>query len=179
MNPIAIAIKGKGIFNFSHRAVSIIRRYGLTTGKMEQELAEFFKVLRRFQCSASFPITSVALLRNPETIKKYYDQGIEFAIHGYRHVDHSQLSQQDQQDQLKLAQQVFKQAGIQPRGFRGPYLRWNRETLTVLQQLGLAYDSSQGLAWDVADDYDAPAYEHVLEFYGALPANHYPSLPSL
>ena len=179
MNPIAIAINGKGYFNFLRRGMRIARRYGLAAGKMDRALGQLAAVLCRFGCSASLPVTSVALERNPEVIRKYQDRGIEFALHGYYHVDYSQLSEIDQQTQLRLARRVFEQAGIPVHGFRGPYLHWNPGTLAALQQQGFAYDSSQGLAWDVLDDCETPAYEHVLGFYGALPASDYPSLPSL
>jgi hypothetical protein len=58
-------------------------------------------------------------------------------------------------------------------------LRWTPDTLVALRQQGLAYDSSQGLSWDVLDGRETPAYRHVLGFYGALSASDYPSLPSL
>jgi len=179
MNPASVALSGKGLTNLLRRGTSILRRYGLSAGKVDRELAQFADVLRRYGCSASFPVTSVALERHPETIKKYQAQGIEFAIHGYRHLDHSQLSRLEQQNQLALAKQIFDQAGISPKGFRGPYLRWGPDTLDTLRHLDLAYDSSQGLAWDVLDGNDTPAYRHVLGFYGALPADDYPSVPNL
>jgi peptidoglycan/xylan/chitin deacetylase (PgdA/CDA1 family) len=179
MNPISVAVKGKGPLNFLRRGVSIARHYGLTPGKMERALVQFVTVLRRFGCGATFPITAVALQRTPHIVRKYQAQGVEFAVHGYRHLDHSQLSQEEQLVHLRLARQVFARAGIQPQGFRCPYLRWNHDTLLALQQQGFAYESSQGLAWDVLDGRQTPAYEHVLNFYGALSADDYPSLPSL
>jgi peptidoglycan/xylan/chitin deacetylase (PgdA/CDA1 family) len=179
MNPISVAVKGKGLFNLLRRSASIFSRYGLSPGKVDGALAQFAAILDRFGCSASFPITSVAVERHPQIIRKYQAQGIEFAIHGYRHLDHSQLSQSEQQTQLDLARQVFEHAGIQSHGFRGPYLRWSEGTLGALRHLGLAYDSSQGLAWDVLNGAETPDYEHVLGFYGAVSANDYPSLPSL
>jgi hypothetical protein len=179
MNPVSVAIKGKGTFNFIRRGTSIARRYGVTPGKMDRALAQFAAVLRQFECSATFPITTVALQRNPRLVGKYQAQGIEFAIHGYRHVDHSQLSPQEQSTHLASAQRIFAQAGIRAQGFRSPYLRWNSDTLAALQQGGLVYDSSQGLAWDVLNGSETPAYRHVLDFYGALSANDFPSLPSL
>jgi hypothetical protein len=51
--------------------------------------------------------------------------------------------------------------------------------LAVLQQTGFTYDSSLSLSWEVLKNGETPAYRHALEFYGALPANQYPSLPSL
>jgi peptidoglycan/xylan/chitin deacetylase (PgdA/CDA1 family) len=179
MNPISAAINGKGYLNSLRRSVSIARHYGMTADKMNRALAQFAAILCRFGCSATFPITSVALGRNSQVIKKYQDQGIEFAIHGYRHIDHCQLSQAEQIAQLELAKQLFDRVGIKAQGFRNPYLRWNSDTLVALQQQDLAYDSSQGLSWDVLDNRETPAYGHVLGFYGALSANDYPSLPSL
>lgn len=179
MNPISVAIKGKGSLNFLRRGVSIARRYGVTADKMKQALAQLAAILRRFGCDATLPITAVALQRTPHVVRKYQAQGIEFAIHGYRHLDHSQLSGEEQLAHLKLATQAFARAGIQAYGFRSPYLRWIPDTLVALRQQGLTYDSSQGLSWDVLDGRETPAYRHVLDFYGALPTSDYPSLPSL
>ncbi len=179
MNPISVAIKGKGPLNFLRRATSIARRYGATPGKMERALAQFVLILDRFGCSATFPITLVALQRHPRLIGKYHAQGIEFAVHGYRHLDHSQLSRADQLAHLTLARQVMVRSGIRAQGFRGPYLRRNPDTLAALQQQGFTYDNSQALAWDVLDGADTSAYRHVLGFYKALSASDYPSLPSL
>jgi peptidoglycan/xylan/chitin deacetylase (PgdA/CDA1 family) len=179
MNPISIALKGKGLTNFLLRGKSIVTRYGITANSMNQVLALLAGLLAQFECGGTFPITAVALKRNPQLIKKYQTQGLEFAIHGYRHLDHSHLSQAEQMEQLTLARQVFARAGIQAKGFRGPYLRWNVDILAVLTQQGLVYDSSQGLAWEVLNGLETQDYRHVLDFYRALPAKDYPSLPSL
>jgi peptidoglycan/xylan/chitin deacetylase (PgdA/CDA1 family) len=179
MNPISVALKGKGLINLVQRSTSIARRYGVTAGKMARAMRQFAAILRQFECNATFPITGVALQRNPEVVRKYQEQGIEFAIHGYRHVDHTQLSRGEQSEHLALARQAFSRADIQVQGFRSPYLRWNPDTLAVLQEQGFAYDGSQGLAWNVLDGNETLAYKRVLGFYGALPAERYPSLPSL
>ncbi len=179
MNPIAIAIRGKGPINFIRRATSISRRYGVTPTKMEQSLEQMVGVLRQSGCGATLPITAVALHRNLHSIAKYPIQGIEFAIHGYRHQDHWQLTQNEQEAQLTLAKAIFQEAGIHPKGFRSPYLHSSANTLAALQRQGFDYDSSQGLAWDVLDGRETPAYRYVLNFYGALSATNYLSLPSL
>ena len=179
MNPISVALQGKGVFNLARRAGSIVAGYGLTPRKMNLALERLIAILKRYECSATFPVTAVALGRNPHRILEYYQQGIEFAIHGYRHIDHCQLSRAEQAAQLALAKQLFDRVGITARGFRGPYLHANSDTLQAAQQQGLLYDSSQGLAWDVLNGGETPAYRHVLNFYGALPVNDYPALPSL
>jgi hypothetical protein len=179
VNPITIATKGKGLPNFLRRSVSIAGHYGLTSGKMDSALAQFVAVLHQFKCGATFPITSVALGRNHRVISKYQAQGIEFAVHGYRHVDHSQLSQAEQLAYLAQARQVFAKAGLWPKGFRSPYLRWDHDTLAALRQQGFVYDGSQALAWDVVNGHETPTYHRVLNFYGARSASEYPSLPHL
>jgi peptidoglycan/xylan/chitin deacetylase (PgdA/CDA1 family) len=179
VNPISVALKGKGPFKLVQRAVSIVKNYSITPTRLDRALEQFAATLKQFGCSATWPITTVALKRNPWLIKKYQEKGIEFAIHGYRHIDHCQLSQQEQSAQLALAKQAFDRVGIQAQGFRGPYLHANAGTLTALQRQHLAYDSSQSLSWDVLDGHETPAYRHVLDFYGAQSASDYPSLPSL
>lgn len=179
MSTLSLAIQGKGALNALKRGVNIARRYGVTLDKMGRALAEFAAVLQRFECHATFPLTAAVLRRNPGVIRKYQAGGIEFAIHGYRHVDYSQLSPAEQAAHLRSAGEIFAQVGVQAMGFRSPYLRWNSATLAALRQQGLAYDSSQGLAWDVLEDAATPAYLHVLGFYGALSASAYPAVPSL
>jgi len=179
MNPVAVALKGKGPLNLVRRAMSIGRNYGVTPAKMDHAMQQFTAILDRFGCGATFPVTATALGRNPSVVRNYQRCGLEFAIHGYRHVDHCLLTQAEQQAQLELARRLFERIGTQVQGFRGPYLHANLDTLGALERQGLAYDSSQGLSWDVLDSHETPAYRHVLGFYGALSASDYPSLPSL
>jgi hypothetical protein len=179
MDPLLNATKAKGRRALVKRVQAIGRRYGLTPRKMDQALGQFVQVLRQFNASGTFPITAVALKRNSEVIMRYQEQGIEFAIHGHRHVDHSQLSQAEQKGELNKAQQVFVEHGIRFSGFRCPYLRWNADTMTVLSQNGISYDSSQALYWDIDGDCKTGAYERVLGFYGARSATDYPALPWL
>jgi len=179
MNPISLAVHGKGIRKAIQRGLTIVGRYGFSSAKMERALAQYTDILSRFDCRATFPIISIAVQRHPELIKKYYDQGIEFAIHGLRHLDHSELTYEEQKAQLATALQIFEQAALEAKGFRGPYLRWSADTLTVLEEYSLLYDSSQSLTWDVLGEYDNQDYQHVLQFYGSRSATNYPSLPNL
>jgi hypothetical protein len=179
MNPFTIAAKGKGFKNALHRARVITNRYGLTSNKMDRTLIKFARLLESYQVSATFPITAVALKRNAAAIQELVQQGIEFAIHGYTHVDHSLLTTEEQASRLKQAMAIFELSGVPFKGFRCPYLRWNEATLAALRQHHLLYDSSQGLAWNVLDGADTPAYQRVINFYGAQLAQDYPALPHL
>lgn len=177
MNPLAVAARGKGTLNMLARAGVISRRYGLTTGKMDRVMEHFALVLGEFGCGATFPITSVALARSRGVVEKYQGRNIEFAVHGYYHVDHTRLSLEQQREHLCRARDLFGRRGVGCEGFRSPYLRWSDATIAALGQAGFAYDSSQGLAWDVVSEVETGAYRHVLGFYGAVSATDYPALP--
>lgn len=175
--PLEIALKGKGPFNLIKRVESISQRYGLTVAKMERSLEQLSKLLERFECRATWSVTAVALARNSATIRKYQARGHEFAIHGYLHVDYSQLCLEEQNAHIRKARRMFEDYGVHFQGFRSPYLRWNQHTLTALRKHGLSYDSSTSLVWDVDEKHVTDSYRRALSFYGALSAADYPALP--
>jgi hypothetical protein len=178
-NPIQTAVQGKGAAAVLRRARSISRRYGVRSSKIDRSLALMTETLRPYGYKATLPVTAVALRRHPTLVQQYQALGIEFAVHGLVHVDYSQLSAEQQQLHLRRAVELFQQAGIRAAGFRCPYLRGNGATLAAIQEVGLSYDSSESLAWDVTQGYETPAYRHVLGFYGAQAAARYPALPRL
>jgi hypothetical protein len=179
VEPLAIALKGKGLVTLVRRMQTIARRYGLTTAQMDRSLKQLSQILHEFDCPATLSITAVTLARNCANIQRYQAQGIEFAIHGYVHVDYSRLSLEEQCVHLREAGQVFRDHGIHFAGFRCPYLRWNEDTLTALAQVGVTYDSSASLVWDVDGQRARDSYYQALSFYGAQPAADYLALPSL
>jgi hypothetical protein len=179
IKPLETALKGKGLNALIERVWSISQRYGLTAVKMGRSLEQLSEILEPFNCQATWPVTAVALARNSATIRKYQARGIEFAIHGYLHVDYSQLSLEEQNTHLRKARRMFEDYGVHFEGFRSPYLRWNEHTLAALRENGLSYDSSASLVWDVAQEHITDSYDRALAFYGALSAADYPALPYL
>lgn len=178
LNPLTTATQGKGLWNTLKRTRAISRRYGLTTRNMDQTLRRFADILGEFNGKATFPITGAALARSRDFTGKYQGENIEFAAHGYFHVDHRQLSLAEQTEQFNSVSRLFSACGIVPNGFRCPYLRWSDDTVTAIKQAAFKYDSSQALVWDVGDvESITEPYRRVLNFYGALPAARYPALP--
>ena len=178
-NPLAIAIKGKGVFPLVARARTIASRYDLTAAKMNRSVMLLVATLQRFGAKATLPVTAAALARHSAVTREHQSRGLEFAVHGLAHVDHTQLSQDEQHARFQRAKKVFERAGVHATGFRCPYLRWNADTLAALEQCGFAYDSSQALVWDVTNGLETDSYRRVLEFYGAQPAGDYPALPRI
>ncbi len=177
--PLWNAIRGKGFATFSRRGQSIIQRYGLTASRMNRALQLLVDTLGPFAYKATLPITAVVLARQTTLVQQYHAQGIEFAVHGLTHMDYTQLSLDEQLAHLERARQIFDQTGIQVKGFRCPYLRWNDDTLTALEACKFEYDSSQALFWKLPPEYETATYQRVLSFYGARAAEFYPSLPRL
>lgn len=179
MNPLAIATQGKGSLGMVRRAHTIGRRYGLTAAKMGQTLGRLADLLAGFECGATFPITTAALARSGGALERLRAGRIEFAVHGFYHVDHRRLSLDEQLSAFTRARGVFAARGVESHGFRSPYLRWSDHTVEAIERSGFLYDSSQGLAWDVVGEVDTEAYRRVLAFYGARSASAYPALPHL
>ncbi len=179
LKPVLVPLKAKGGTAVIRRGLRILQRYGPTPGKMDSILGQFVDLLAQFNCRGTFPITASVLARNPAVIRRYQEAGTEFAIHGLHHVDYSRLTLAEQKQHLAQAAGIFRQAGVDFAGFRCPYLRWNRDTLQALRETGLRYDSSQALVWDVAGQFETPAYHRVQAFYRAVSADQHPSLPEI
>jgi hypothetical protein len=177
MNPIAIAARGKGPLGMLKRAGVICSRYGPTSRNMGHWVAHFVRILRQLNCSATFPATTAALARNGRLVEQHWVRNVEFAVHGYYHVDHTQLSFDAQLAQLLRARRFFTEKGLAANGFRCPYLRWSDDTIRAVRQAGFLYDSSQALAWDVVDGLATDSYRQALAFYGAVSASDHPALP--
>lgn len=178
-NPLATAFKGKGLYPLLARVRSITRRYGPSGAKMARSLALLRETLAEFDCQATWPTTGVALARHRALAQQQHAAGIEIAVHGLVHADHTQLTLDEQLAHLRRARHLFEQAGIPVTGFRCPYLRWNDDTLTALRETGFGYDSSQSLFWELSAGLESDAYRRVLDFYRAQPAAERLSLPRL
>lgn len=110
------------------------------------------------------------------------EKGIEYAIHGYRHIDYQQLSGQEQIEDFKKAIRIFNEHQVSFSGFRAPFLRFNSDTSRVLSSLDFLYDNSFSIYWDVLENtgFSESAwrdYLKVLKFYGARSSRQYLSLP--
>jgi peptidoglycan/xylan/chitin deacetylase (PgdA/CDA1 family) len=179
IRPLRAILRGKGLSSTFKRIWTLKQRYDLTAAKMDGSLAQLSRILHQFDCQATLPITAVALARNSAIIQKYQAQGIEFAVHGHRHVDYSELTLEEQRAHFSQAARVFRDHGIRFDGFRCPYLRWNEHTLKALGESCFVYDSSGSLVWNVAEEHATESYYRALSFYGAEPATDYPALPHL
>jgi peptidoglycan/xylan/chitin deacetylase (PgdA/CDA1 family) len=179
LTPVSVAARGKGASGLLRRARTIGARYGVTAHRMEGRLAVVLEIVERHGRGATLPITAAAVERHGGEIARYAERGIEFAVHGYRHVDHAGLGAAAQVSELGRARRILQAHGVPALGFRAPYLRWNEGTLQALRENGFLYDSSQAIHWPIDPTLDSGGYRRALAFYGALSANEHLSLPRL
>ncbi len=181
-NPITVAARAKGPLAMLQRGLKIHRRYGITPAKMDRALRLFVQILNRFDCGASFPLSAVTLERNTGSIAQYSGHNIEFAVHGYTHVNYAGFDPDHLLLHLKRAREGFAKAGIAAVGFRSPYLSRTTDLYAGLEKSGFSYASNQPIMWDVLKGSEmAPAaragYERALDFYAPWHAGTRPALP--
>jgi peptidoglycan/xylan/chitin deacetylase (PgdA/CDA1 family) len=179
MRALSVALKGKGPLTLVRRAEAIGARYGVGPGRMDRRLAAIVETMEPYGWRATLPVTGAAVERHPTVIARYAALGIEFAVHGYYHVDHTGLSEAEQRDHFVRARQLLEANGAPVAGFRAPYLRWDRATLDAVRESGFVYDSSQAMYWPVDPRLETAPYRRALAFYGAVPATDHPVLPRL
>jgi peptidoglycan/xylan/chitin deacetylase (PgdA/CDA1 family) len=141
--------KSRGTKNLISRIISILRRFGLSSKKFNRLLNRYCAVTRELGCVPTFPITAVTLKRHPELVRELCRQGVEFAVHGYIHIDYGVLSEEEQAEHYRKAIKTFNSCQVPFTGFRAPLMHINSKTSGVLRDLGFPYDSSRGVCWDV------------------------------
>jgi hypothetical protein len=179
LRSLTVAAKGKGAVNLARRVRTIGSHYGVGPTRMDRRLADVLRIVERFGCRATLPVTAAAVQRNPHVVTRYAEMGIELAVHGYHHVDHKELGAVEQVEQLGRARRILEAHGIPAVGFRAPYLRWNAATLHALRENGFLYDSSQAMHWPVEPGIATDGYRRALAFYDALSGEAHPVLPSI
>ncbi|HEX2208484.1 MAG TPA: polysaccharide deacetylase family protein [Longimicrobium sp.] len=140
---VLFSMRHRGAGGAAARARSIVSRFGVTAGPMEQRLRRFDELTAEFGVRPSWAITACILDRNRAAMQRFAERGVEFAIHGLVHDDHSLRSLDEQRASIGRAAALFHAAGVPFRGFRCPFLRGNSATDQAVRDLGLLYHSTQ------------------------------------
>ena len=100
-------------------------------------------LLARHGIRASFFYPAVAALLHPEEIRAVADDGNEIGIHSWIHEANTALPPGVERDLTFRATDVLeKLSGRRPVGIRTASWDFSTETLAIIQELGLLYDSS-------------------------------------
>jgi peptidoglycan/xylan/chitin deacetylase (PgdA/CDA1 family) len=174
---VLIAARGKGVTRAMRRAGAIATRYGIGPERMDQRIERMVQLLAPFDCAPTLPITASVAARNRSVVEDFAARGVEFAVHGNHHVDHTDLPPGVLRRELARARDALQSSGVATPGFRAPYLRADETTLAAVHETGFDFDSSQAMHWPLAG-VEPPAYRRALEFYGSISAADHAVLPS-
>ena len=181
---VLFSVRHRGAGGAAARARSIVNRFGVSPTPMEDRLRRFDELTARYGVRPSWAITAIILDRNRRAVQEFVERGVEFAIHGLVHDDHSLRSLDEQRASIARAAELFRTAGVPYRGFRCPFLRGNSATDEAVRELGLLYHSTQPVVFDTAPalgERAAEAFGRTLRhlYSGAVDARRVAVRPSL
>lgn len=164
------------------RLYTISKRYGWTPERYCRHWMAMIHLCKKYGFTPTFPVTASVVARHPDRFRAAQDLGVEFAVHGLKHIDYTQLSPDSVKMHADEAKQLFNLHGIQATGFRYPYLRHNVETVQCIASSGYGWDSSRAVVWSgIEETHFSPAiwsnYQAILSTYHAEDYNSHPSLP--
>ncbi len=113
-------------------------QYGARAG-----IPRIMKLLEKHSVPASFFTPAVVALLYPDEQKRAVDGGHEIGIHGWIHELNSILPGEIERDlMLRSADTLEKVTGVRPLGIRTPSWDFSPNTLQIIREMGLLYDSS-------------------------------------
>ncbi len=141
--------KTKGIFLAIHRMLDIYKRFAFGRGRFLRLLEEFGRVFVGNNIKGTFFVTGILFQRHLKLISRLKDQGHCLAVHGHFHVRMDLYSRDSQEEMVKTGAEVFHSHGLNPSGFRPPYLNYNQDTLEALESAGYSWTSCRYILNDI------------------------------
>jgi peptidoglycan/xylan/chitin deacetylase (PgdA/CDA1 family) len=161
------------------RLHSVGTRYGVTPERAKERVRRCVAALEPHGLLPTFATPGRVVEEAPAFFRRLSDDGAEFAVHGYDHVDFRKLSRADATAQFSRALDAYREAGVPCDGFRCPYLSYTPELVGTWPEGAFSYSSNRAVAWRAASlDADNPVFAQFAEFYAAVSAEEEVSLPS-
>lgn len=136
-------------FDSDHETPSL--RDGETSpGKLAQgeygarvAVPKILRLLERYGVPASFYLPAVCALLRPQEARDYVAAGHEVGLHGWIHERNTLLTGETERElQQRSADALEQVTGARPVGIRTPSWDFSDNTLGVIREMGLLYDSS-------------------------------------
>lgn len=127
-----------------------LRDAGESPGKLSQGqygnrqgVPRILEILARHGVPATFFVPAVTALLYPDEQRRIVAEGHEIGIHGWIHERNSVLPIEAERDlMLRSAETLTSITGIRPVGIRTPSWDFSPNTLALIREMGLLYDSS-------------------------------------
>ncbi|GAA3525083.1 polysaccharide deacetylase [Amycolatopsis ultiminotia] len=112
--------------------------YGARVG-----VPRILRLLDRVHAPSTFFVPAVSALLHDGELKSYVDGGHEIAVHGWIHERNTRLPPGTERAlALRAADTLESLSGTRPAGVRTPSWDFSPDTLSIIRELGLTYDSS-------------------------------------
>lgn len=136
--------------SFDFDAIALWVSRGITTGTPVSRgefgviaIPRILRLLKERDLTATFFIPGHTIASFPESCQQIVDDGHEIGLHGWAHENISVLERNEEEDILNRSiDAVHRLTGTRPRGFRSPAWDVSENTLPLLQDAGIEYDSS-------------------------------------
>ncbi len=107
-------------------------------------LENIFNVLESYQAKFTFPLIASIATENPMLTHSILRRGHEVAVHGFKHVNYSYITEKQQANDIKSAVDAFKGLKIPVFGFRAPYNVYTEVTPKLVEKHGFLWDIGIG-----------------------------------
>ena len=108
-----------------------------------KEIKKFVDFLGKYDIKATFFVTVTFLKHAKEYLKYAIEHGHEIGLHCYEHKKINKLTNEEFEDMVvKSKNEIKKELGIDPIGFRAPCYRIRKEFFEILVKHGFKFDSS-------------------------------------
>lgn len=122
---------------------------------------QVLEIFSKAEGKATFFMIGEQMKNHPEVVKLVAALGHQIGNHTFTHPKLSQLSTVECLEEIERAERLIEElAGRKPVVFRPPYLDYNQDTVSLLQQKGYPMIGALNLE---AQDWEQPGVEHILE----------------
>lgn len=122
---------------------------------------QLLEIFSEAKGKATFFMIGEQMKNHPEVVKLVAALGHQIGNHTFTHPKLSQLSTVECLEEIERAERLIEElAGRKPVVFRPPYLDYNQDTVSLLQQKGYPMIGALNLE---AQDWEQPGVEHILE----------------
>ncbi len=116
-------------------------KYDLTAG-----LTRLLELLADYEVKATFCWVGRAAEERPDAVRAVAEAGHEIATHGWDHRLYSQMTREEQREDLIRTRDVLTElSGTTPVGHKSPFWQSTPETIALLQELGFQWNMDLAL----------------------------------
>jgi peptidoglycan-N-acetylglucosamine deacetylase len=128
---------GENPANASRPGVLSQGHYGAKVG-----VPLILEMLARKGLKATFFVPGRVGERYPDRVRAILADGHEVGLHGYTHRSPSDLSRDEEAEELEKSLSILRDLGAEPAGYRSPSWDFSTNTLELLAAAGLLYSSN-------------------------------------